>query len=456
LELLNKRLKRGDEALLEALRAQWDNECGRVPASDFGWDTLSWDQIARALNEIVEVAEVIVDNSRSPERLSFDDDNPRVIVAVGGNTLSRGLTLEGLAVSFFVRTASAYDTLLQMGRWFGYRNGYADLTRIWMTDEMRGWFHHLATVEQEIRYDVERLEVEHLTPEQFGVRIRTHPSLAITSAAKMQNARTAEASYAGRRLQTILFNHHDPEWLADNVKAARTLLTTAKPEKEWSPRDGISILEGIDSQHIVSFLSMYHFHENSRDLDSALISRYILDRRDEGELLRFNVAIMGRSSKSDYLGDIDLGTGKQTGCINRARLLQIGTNTYADIKALMSRHDRVIDIALPDGLLTAETKPADLARYRSAPARGGYGDGSGLLLLYPVSKDSRPVRGTAKTREPLDAVEHVVGVGFVFPESRSARANVEYVTADVAAMPNVEVEVPDEGDEPIEAEADLT
>ncbi|MCB0716822.1 MAG: hypothetical protein KDD65_00125, partial [Bacteroidetes bacterium] len=214
--------------------------------------------------------------------------------------------------------------------------------------------------------------------------------------------------------------------------------------------------EGIDSQHIVSFLSMYRFHENSRDLDSALISRYILDRRDEGELLRFNVAIMGRSSKSDYLGDIDLGTGKQTGCINRARLLQIGTNTYADIKALMSRHDRVMDIHLPEGLLTAETKPADLARYRSDPARGGYGDGSGLLLLYPVSKDSRPVRGTVKTREPLDAVEHVVGVGFVFPESRSARANVEYVTADVAAMPNVEVEVPDDGDEPIEAEADLT
>jgi len=223
----------------------------------------------------------------------------------------------------------------------------------------------------------------------------------------------------------------------------------------WTPRDGITILEGIDSQHIVSFLSMYHFHENSRDLDSPLISRYILDRRDEGELLRFNVAIMGRAADSDYLGTIDLGTGSQVGCINRARLLQIGTNTYADIKALMSRHDRVIDIRLPEGTLTAETKPAELARFRSASARGGHGDGSGLLLLYPVSKDSRPVRGTAKTRESLDAVEHVIGVGFVFPESRSTRANVEYVTADVASMPDVEVEVPDEGDEPVESEAEL-
>jgi len=455
LQLLKKRLQRGDEALLEALCAQWETECDRVPATDFELDPIDWEELVDAIPAVADVAEVIVDNSRSPERLSFDDDNPRVIVAVGGNTLSRGLTLEGLAVSFFVRTASAYDTLLQMGRWFGYRNGYADLTRIWMTDEMRGWFHHLATVEQEIRYDVERLEVEHLTPEQFGVRIRTHPSLAITSAAKMQNARTAEASYAGRRLQTILFNHRDPEWLTDNVKAARTLLTTIQPEKVWSPRDGITVLEGIDSHHIVSFLSMYRFHENSRDLDNPLISRYILDRREEGELLRFNVAIMARSSHSDYLGSIDLGTGTEIGCINRARLLQIGTNTYADIKALMSRHDRVIDIHLPDGALTGDTKPAELARYRSSPARGGYGDGSGLLLLYPVSKDSRPVRGTAKTRESLEAVEHVVGVGFVFPESRSTRANVEYVTADVASMPEVEVEVPDEGDEPIETEAEF-
>lgn len=455
LDLLRRRLQRGDESLLQTLRLQWTTECDRVPAGDFGLHEVSWEALAGALSAVTEAAEVIVDNSRSLERLSFDDDNPRVIVAVGGNTLSRGLTLEGLAVSFFVRTASAYDTLLQMGRWFGFRSGYADLTRIWMTDEMRGWFHHLATVEQEIRYDIERLEVEHLTPAQFGVRIRTHPSLAVTSAAKMQRARTAEASYAGRRLQTILFNHRDREWLVNNVKAVRTLLTSIQPEKTWSPRNGITILEGIDSQHIVSFLSMYHFHENSRDLDSALISRYILDRRDDGELLRFNVAIMGRSSDSDYLGAIDLGTGSEIGCINRARLLQIGSNTYADIKALMSRNDRVIDLHLPEGILNADTKPAELAKYRSSRARGGYGDGSGLLLLYPVSRDSRPVRGSAKTRENLDAVEHIVGVGFVFPESRSTRANVKYVTADVASMPEVEVEAPDEADEPVETEAGL-
>lgn len=452
---INARLARGDAVLLQALQDQWEEECTRVSAVDFALEPVSWDSILGELPGAAHAAEVIIDNSRSVERLSFDDANPRVIIAVGGNTLSRGLTLEGLAVSFFVRSASAYDTLLQMGRWFGYRNGYADLTRIWMTDEMRAWFHHLATVEQEIRYDVERLEVEHLTPEQFGIRIRTHPKLAITSAAKMQHAKTAQASYAGRRLQTILFNHRDSEWLSGNLNAARALVISAGSAPSRQPRTGVTIFEGVDSRNVVSFLSAYKFHENSRDLDSELISRYILDRRDEGELLRFNIAVLGRSSESEYLGTIDLGVGgKETGCINRARLQQIGGATYADIKALMSRNDRVIDLRLPDGVLTDETKPADLSRFRSARSAGGYGDGSGLILLYPVSKDSRPVRGSVRTREPLEAAGHIIGVGLVFPESGNRRATVEYVTADVASMPDIEIETPDASDEPVDAEVE--
>ena len=218
---LRARLARRDPGLFNSLEDMWQDECGRVPAADWGQEMTDWESVAALLPIVAEDARVIVDNSASEERLHFDDANPRVLIAVGGNTLSRGLTLEGLSVSFFVRTASAYDTLLQMGRWFGYRYGYADLTRIWMTDEMRGWFHHLATVEQEIRYDIERYESEHLTPLQLGVRIRTHPQLAITAAAKMRQARTAAASYSGRRIQTILFNHRD-ETLAEGESGGRS------------------------------------------------------------------------------------------------------------------------------------------------------------------------------------------------------------------------------------------
>lgn len=450
---LSTRLTRRDPDLLTALEQQWLEECEKVRADAFGVDPIDWTDIQELLPTVSQAVEVITDNSRSIERLNFDDANPRIIVAVGGNTLSRGLTLEGLAVSFFVRTASAYDTLLQMGRWFGYRNGYADLTRIWMTDEMREWFHHLATVEQEIRYDIERLEVEHLTPEEFGIRIRTHPKLAITAAAKMQHARRAQVSYAGRRLQTILFNHKDRDWLSTNIDAAQSLLRSTDGA-ERKTKGGIITIRGVDSQHIISFLSAYNFHENSRDLDGELISRYILSRRDEGELQTFNIVVMGRTSDSDYLGEVDLGLTEKVGCINRARLDVVGGQTYADIKALMSRNDRVIDLDLPEGELTDKTSNARLVQLRNSPGgeAGGFGDGSGLLLLYPVSKDSKPVRGSASTRATLGAVEHAIGVGIVFPESGSSRADVEYVTADVAAMAGVEVESPDENDVPEEPE----
>jgi hypothetical protein len=449
LQLLEARLARQDATLIASLEHQWLDESDRVPAVDFELENIAWEDVFAELPHVAKSVEVITDNSRSTERLSFDDENPRVIIAVGGNTLSRGLTLEGLAVSFFVRTASAYDTILQMGRWFGYRNGYADLTRIWMTDEMRAWFHHLATVEQEIRYDIQRFESEHATPEQFGVRIRTHPKLAITAAAKMQNAHRAKASYSGRRLQTILFNHRDKDWLNQNIEAGRSLISAAANAERWT-KGGITVLKGVDSQIIIKFLAAYNFHENSRDLDGELISRYILGRRDDGELLNFNLVVMGRTSPSDYLGEMNLGLNVKTGCINRARLKSVGGATYADIKTLMSRNDRVIDLNLPAHEIAPDVTAGRLAQLRNLPENGGLGDGSGVLLLYPVSQYSKPIRGSVQTRVPLEAEEDILGVGLVFPESRSTAASVEYITADIAAMPGVEVDAPDDADEPDE------
>jgi Z1 domain len=439
------RLDRSDPALLSFFEAIWESESEQVRSVDFGLDPVAWDYVAPVLPQVAAEAVVITDNSRSQERLHFDDEDPRVIVAVGGNTLSRGLTLEGLSVSFFVRSASAYDTLLQMGRWFGYRAGYADVTRIWITDEMREWFHQLATVEEEIRYDIERYETEHVTPAEVGVRIRTHPKLAITAAAKMRTATRAQASYSGRRIQTILFNHKDPAWLDNNLAAARSLVDTAEPETRWTVRPGITVMGPVPSESIIEFVDRYLFHENSRDLDGKLISRYIRGRMKDGELPEFRIAVMGRAGGADHLGEVDLGLAEDVHCINRARLKQMGDATYADIKSLMSHSDRVIDLQISAAELGGMAV-GEIARLRNLPAHGGRGDASGLVLLYPVSAQSVPVRGSIRTREPLEAVAHMVGVGLVFPESQSGAAQVDYVTANVASM-TVDVETPDESDE---------
>lgn len=439
---LAARMGRREPGLFDSLRSMWEDESARVPAADWGLETVAWDDISRLLPIVSQEARVVVDNSASAERLQFDSSDPRVLIAVGGNTLSRGLTLEGLSVSFFVRTASAYDTLLQMGRWFGYRTGYADLTRIWMTDEMREWFHHLATVEQEIRYDIARFESEHLTPLELGVRIRTHPQLAITAAAKMRSAQLAEASYSGRRIQTILFNHRDRAWLERNLRAGRALIGSVRDAPRREIRPGITVLGPVPSSHIEEFVSAYAFHENSRDLDGQLIARYIENRRSDGELTHFHVALMGHGRPSPSLGSVDLDLGEELRCINRARLKKIGGSTYADIKTLMSSSDRVVDLGLaPSDLQSMQMD--EVARARNLPSQDGRGDGTGLLLLYPISKDSVPVRGSELTREPLEAVEHMLGVGFVFPITSSRSAAVDYVTADLGSM---QIEIPDEAD----------
>lgn len=143
-----------DTDLLARLRDLWDRETKQVSAEEFGETKVPFEELLPELADVLASCRIIMDNSSSEDRLDYEN-GPVVAIAVGGNTLSRGLTLEGLSVSYFVRSVSAYDTLLQMGRWFGFRNGYADLPRIWMTDELAEWFRHLATVETEMRRDID-------------------------------------------------------------------------------------------------------------------------------------------------------------------------------------------------------------------------------------------------------------------------------------------------------------
>ncbi|MCA9883581.1 MAG: Z1 domain-containing protein, partial [Anaerolineae bacterium] len=122
-----RQIQRQDELLLSQMRMQWNNEQQNVQSQEFGELPLSFEEIEPHILDVIQNTLVIVDNYKSQQRLSYEGD-ALIQIVIGGNALSRGLTLEGLTVSYFIRTASAYDTLLQMGRWFGYRKGYADIT----------------------------------------------------------------------------------------------------------------------------------------------------------------------------------------------------------------------------------------------------------------------------------------------------------------------------------------
>lgn len=429
-------LRSGDAALISRLQSQWEEESGRVPPEETGPIPVPFSDVLSRLEEVIQKTDVKVENFRSIDRLDYE--TPGTYIVIGGNILSRGITLDGLVVSFFIRTASAYDTLLQMGRWFGYRSGYADLPRIWMTDELRQYFFDLATVEQEIRYDIRRYESLEFTPLDFGVKVRTHPQMNITSKLKMQKAVFAEVSYEGKRLQTILFNHRNRKWLLDNQTAARNLIRRIIEEdgKTAGRRvSGVFLFENVSSALILKFLREYRFYEDGR-LNPGLISGYILDQNALGDLSRWNVAVM--TKKDDEMGRIDLGLTDEVNLINRSRMKLLGgmTGNYANIKALMSKADLVADRNLPSkDVASLGTKTLINLREAGDP---------GLLLLYPIAKDSAP-RGDIRSgvREPLDAVEHVIGVGLVFPGAREQTLQ-NYMTVDLS---DVRREIPEDDPE---------
>lgn len=414
-----------DGRLAARLQQMWTTESRRVDAANFGLEPLSWGEISRAVPDTLASTRTIVDNYTSQERLDYDPDTPATVVVIGGNTLSRGLTLEGLVSSYFVRSASYYDTLLQMGRWFGFRRQYEDLPRIWTTDELAGWFRHVATIEEEIRREI-RAFPPGMTPANVGVRIRTHPAIAVTSRAKMYNAVDAAVDYRGRREQTILFNHRDASWLGSNLAAGRTLLANVRSAallQDDADRGRVTA-EAVGVDRVLEFLSAYQFHEQS-GLRRELLCDYIKQQNAKGLLTSWNVTLVENPGREPAQG-LDLGIGRPVRPIGRSRLSRYGA--YANIGALVSPMDRLADVdrSAISGL------SSDLSDPELVPVRKRIlGGDVGLVCLYPVDKDSAP-GSNAKDglREPLEALDHVLGVGIYFPDSTSGTA-VPYVTARI-------------------------
>src|SRR3546814_13576637 len=114
---------------------------------------------------------------------------------------------------------------MQMGRWFGFRPGYEDLPRIWMEEDVRDAFFDLATVEEEIRRDIDTYAIDNVKPIEFATRIRKIPGLAITTRTKLRNVRTATIGYEGEHAQTIKLQRHDLRVLLANWHAGQQPVT---------------------------------------------------------------------------------------------------------------------------------------------------------------------------------------------------------------------------------------
>lgn len=197
-EIVNRHLKRvKDDIRLysklstqEALKNSSIRDLKRVYEEQYGDLQYSWEEIQANLIRAIDPIQVFVVNGNQNE-LDYEANETYGLraICVGGLTLSRGLTLEGLVISYFYRNSKIYDTLMQMGRWFGYRGGYEDICRIWMSEESADWYGEISDATDELRRDIKDMKQSGGTPRDFGLRVKRDSSiLMITARNKMRTA----------------------------------------------------------------------------------------------------------------------------------------------------------------------------------------------------------------------------------------------------------------------------
>ena len=355
---LRQRLQRrtaGYEAILMSLRSLWERDF--VPttngmAQEFPDDVnplaiTTWEAIEPQLSEVVADIAVRMINGTAKDALDYSEnlETGLKVIAIGGDKLARGLTLEGLTVSYFLRASKMYDTLMQMGRWFGYRPGYLDLGRLYTSDELVEWFEHIADASEELREEFDFMAASGATPRDYGLKVQSHPVLMVTSSIKMRTARDLQLSFSGGLSETVNF-HREPSVLGRNLEMARRLvasLGTAEIDPRRRRNDSEHAWKGylwndVSADSVLGFLDGYRSHPEARKANGLLLAQFIRSLVPRGELTRWTVALIGGGEG----GTISLGNGVQVEMLLRG---PHGHHTDRhSIRRLMSPRDEAIDL----------------------------------------------------------------------------------------------------------------
>lgn len=258
----------------------------------------SWSEVLPHLNDAASRIEIRAIHGGSGEALDYYDHRDGLsVIAIGGNKLSRGLTLEGLSVSYYLRSSRMYDTLMQMGRWFGYRPGYVDLCRLFTSRELNEWFCHITHASEELREEFDYMsDVAGSTPEQYALRVRTHPGvLQVSATNKLRTAVTVQVTWAGRLVESYEFRK-DTDVITGNLNAARNFIQSLPPE--FSNLNNNYLWHDIPAEQIIGFLNNIRTLENLKAYDPLNLIRFINMQLPNNELTSWRVVLMSKRNAS--------------------------------------------------------------------------------------------------------------------------------------------------------------
>ncbi len=359
----------GRDRIIGEFEELWNNDFRpTIKRLDKTKDT-EFPEIEKHLEEFVGQSRTLVVNQDSDDQIDFVREPGLKAIVIGGQSLGRGLTLEGLVTTFFMREPGNQSTAMQMQRWCGYRGSYLDLCRLYTTKEISDYYREFLAIEMEMRDELSKFETDKLSPVEVGVRLRQHPDIPLVSSAKKGAMREVSRGYAGKILQTTVFDMSDHSLLRSNVTALNELVKKAKSEvgDPEAPGDGNQVWNDVNASTVLDFLCSYEYpsHKGRSSFNSASIRSYIREKNAGKELTKWTVALCGiqKDTNGVMLG---LDSVKQLNRVLRSR-----TKSNPNRLGIITepKHEAI-------GLLDSINTGADARQDRPA--------GNGLLLIYPI------------------------------------------------------------------------
>ena len=402
----------------------------------------TWQEIAEVLYSSIENIQIkVVNSSTSSEKLEYPKNESLRVIAVGGLALSRGLTLEGLIISYFYRNTCTYDVLMQMGRWFGYRKGYEDLFRIWTNEESANWYAEIAESAEMLKRDMEIMRERELKPRNFGIRVRNNcDDLRITAPNKMRNS-TDEfefESYYGGIIETpylildpeVQINNYNTliDWTNKNIESGKRFkLCRAQGVGEHN------VMYGVSKTEIISVLRNMKFSKYNPNFDVSQVVDFISNESTD-KLDLWNVAYMDGAKTGNEEDMVHIGTHvvyklKRNYCkfSPESQRLSLGASGK-----LGGTNDGTLGIEDMNGKTAKEI--IETAKREHEKNNEGKGvrsetwfkyveDRKPLMIVYLVDVDTKD-----NQKEPRDAFKRavgntpVVGIALGFPRNKDATA----------------------------------
>lgn len=413
----------------------------------------SWPEVQSELANAIDPINIFVVNSKSDEVLDYkkavDAGESLTAIAIGGLSLSRGLTLEGLTVSYMYRNTKMYDTLMQMGRWFGYRPGYDDLCRVWLSEESQGWYEHIAEATDELRTRIKQMRRDGLKPSDFGLYVRSHPDvLLVTAMNKMRTAQTRslEISLSGHQKETHIVP--DDEGITErNQQTVKDFYTKLSSEFVDNKRviDNTIFCDGVDWEIAHDFLFNFRFHHVLQQ-DKLAVMEYL--KKISSKYSKMDVAFISLKKDKPELLRLMLDNDAYILCQDRTVATAAGrdggrrvpkqvpddqTGYYVTSKQhVASRGAEIIGLS---------QEQVQAAKCRAAEDGDNIADkhyrfvrGKPLLMIHALNLMYK----SDKMAEPKLLISHVPAISISFPDGNS-QDTVTYVVNKVWLKQQMEI-----------------